>query len=116
MAAVFAAGLVSAAPLWSADIANPVARQEGDQVLLEYDLVGSNKENQQVVVYIEFGGKRYAVTDLHVTGNFGKKVKFGGRNRVSWDLLRDLPSGLKGEVTWELGLSVGPSFIPLPSL
>ncbi|MCM0080560.1 hypothetical protein L4X63_03050 [Geomonas sp. Red32] len=116
MAAAFAAVLGTAAPLWSADFANPAARQEGNQVLLEYDLVGSSRENQRVTVYIEFGGRRYAATDLHITGNFGENLKFGGRNRVSWDLLRDLPSGLKGEVTWELGLSAGPSFIPPPSL
>ncbi len=104
---VLALCLLFVAPLFAAELKNERARQEGNRLVISYDLEGKEKE-AEVNLTITVEGKAYKSTDLHIEGDMGK-LRTGKGKRVTWNILQDFPKGLRGEAQWELTTS-GDSF------
>ncbi|HOC59122.1 MAG TPA: formylglycine-generating enzyme family protein [Smithellaceae bacterium] len=84
----------------AAELKNEVARQEGNRLVITYDLAGKEKE-ADVTLTLTVDGKTYKASALHVEGDVGK-VKPGRGKKISWNILKDFPRGLRGDVDWEL--------------
>lgn len=85
---------------FAAELKNENARQEGNCLVLTYDLDGREKD-VQVHLTFTVEGRIYQASELHVEGDVGK-VKTGAEKRISWNILKDFPRGLHGSVEWEL--------------
>lgn len=77
--------------------------QDGDTAVATYDLVGQNGEQEaDVTVAIIIDGQRRTAETLHLTGDFGKRVKIGQGKKIIWNALTDLPSNFDGELSWDV--------------
>jgi len=77
--------------------------QDGDKAVATYDLVGKNGEKEaKVTVAIIIDGKRRTAETLHLTGDFGKRVKVGLGKKIIWKATADLPSNFDGELSWDV--------------
>ena len=84
-------------------VENLKVSQSGDKAVATYDLVGQNREEAaDVTVAIIINGKRRTAETLHLTGDFGKRVKVGLGKKVIWNALADLPSNFDGELSWDV--------------
>ncbi len=95
--------LLLALPLSAAELKNEKARQEGNRLVISYDLEGKEKE-AEVNLTITVEGKTYKSSELHIEGDVGK-LKTGKGKRVTWNILQDFPRGLRGAADWELTTS-----------
>jgi len=84
----------------AAELKNEVARQEGNRLVITYDLAGKEKE-ADVTLTLTVEGKTYKSSELHVEGDIGK-VQTGRGKKISWNILQDFPRGLCAGVDWEL--------------
>ena len=87
-------------PAFAAELKNEKARQEGNRLVITYDLEGKERE-AEVGLTLTVEGKTYKASELHVEGDLGK-VKTGRGKRISWNILQDFPRGLRAGVDWEL--------------
>jgi len=86
---------------FAAEDKNSVMRMEGNRGLVTYDLIGEPNEDAEVSFSIEYNGKRYSQDELSISGDVGKVIS--GRNKkIYWDVLKDFPKGLVGDVDWFL--------------
>lgn len=89
--------------LSAAEIRNLKTGQQGNQPFALYDLVGKPGEMEaEVQVVIEVGGEKYTTDKLTLRGDAGKGVKTGVGKRITWELLKDMPAGFDGEITWDV--------------
>ena len=86
--------------LYAAEVKNVTAKQVGNRMLFEYDLVGEEQE-AEVNVSLAVKGQTYPMEKLHLEGDFGK-VKTGRGKKIWWNVLQDFPRGLAGDVEWEV--------------
>ena len=89
----------------AAELKNEKVRQEGNRLVITYDLDGKEKE-AEVNLTITVEGKTYKSSELHIEGDIGK-LKTGKGKRVTWNILQDFPRGLRGAADWELTTSGG---------
>lgn len=82
--------LLVASFVYSAEVKNERARQDGNRVVFEYDLEGDKEAEVSVTITID--GRQYATKELHLEGDFGN-VKPGRGKKVYWNLLQDFPRG-----------------------
>ncbi len=82
--------------LGAAEVKNIKPFQEGSRMFFQYDLVGDEGE-AEVNVTSTVKGKLYTADKLHLEGDFGR-VKPGKAKKVYWDVLKDFPRGLSGDV------------------
>ena len=92
--------MLFALPAFAAELKNEKARQEGNRLVITYDLEGKERE-AEVNLTLTVEGKTYKASELHVEGDLGK-VKTGRGKRISWNILQDFPRGLRAGVDWEL--------------
>ncbi len=92
--------LISASDMFGAEIKNEVVKQVGNKVVFEFDVMSAKKE---VVVSIDLNinDKKYASKKLNLRGDIGK-VSPGKGKKVYWDVLKDFPQGISGEIKWNL--------------
>ncbi|MEN6467727.1 MAG: hypothetical protein ABFD45_02080, partial [Smithella sp.] len=83
----------------AAELKNEKVRQEGNRLVITYDLDGKEKE-AEVNLTITVEGKTYKSSELHIEGDIGK-LKTGKGKRVTWNILQDFPRGLRGAADWE---------------
>lgn len=110
--------LGSAGVSLGAEIRNLKTGQQANQPFAYFDLAGKPGEKEaEVRVVIEVGSEKYTPDKLTLSGDFGKGVKVGAGKRITWDLLKDMPAGFEGEITWDIevaggtGVSIaGPAF------
>lgn len=89
--------------LSAAEIRNLKTGQQGNHPFAMYDLVGKPGEMEaEVQVMIEVGGDKYTADKLTLRGDVGKGVKAGVGKRITWELLKDMPAGFDGEITWDV--------------
>lgn len=86
--------------LYAAEVKNVTAKQVGNRMLFEYDLMGDEPE-AEVNVTITVKGQTYPMEKLHLEGDFGK-VKRGMGKKIWWNVLQDFPRGVAGDVEWEV--------------
>ncbi|GFO55402.1 hypothetical protein GMSM_24090 [Geomonas sp. Red276] len=100
---IAAAALSLAVPARAAEVKNLRSGQQGNKAFAVYDLAGKPGElDAEVKVVIEVGGEKYTSDRLTLRGDLGKGVKVGVGRRIEWDLLKDMPAGFDGEVTWDV--------------
>ncbi len=87
-------------PAFAAEVKNVNSRQEGNRMLFEYDLVG-DESDAEVQLTVTVKGQVYPMDKLHLEGDAGK-VKVGKGKKIWWNVLRDFPRGVAGDVEWEL--------------
>jgi formylglycine-generating enzyme required for sulfatase activity len=85
---------------YAAEVKNVTAKQVGNRMLFEYDLVG-DEPDAEVNVTIMIKGQSYPMEKLHLEGDFGK-VKTGRGKKIWWNVLQDYPRGVSGDVEWEV--------------
>ena len=86
----------------AAEVKNAVARQEGNRVIFDYNLVGEPGESDTEVTFsLTVEGKSYSAKDLHLEGDVGK-VKISNGKRIYWNVLQDFPRGYRGDLGWEI--------------
>ena len=95
--------LVAVPSLFAAEVKNDLVRQEGNRLVVTYDLEGTEKE-AKVAVTIIVGGKSYGAEQLHLEGDVGT-VRPGKGKKVWWNVLQDFPRGLNEDV--EVNISAG---------
>ena len=89
--------------MFAAEVKNDLVRQEGNRLVVTYDLEGTEKE-AKVAVTIIVGGKSYGADQLHLEGDVGT-VRPGKGKRVWWNVLQDFPRGLNSDI--EVNVSAG---------
>jgi C-terminal peptidase prc len=109
---------IGAAP--AAEIRNVTASQQGDRLVVTYDLVDDNQIDPKefakacasttrpeqclegldnpVVALFAINGRLYPHETLRLDGDVGRKVEPGKGRRFSWDMPKDFPRGIAGEV------------------
>lgn len=92
--------MLIALPAFAAELKNEKARQEGNRLVITYDLDGKEKE-AEVHLTMTVEGKTYKSSELHIEGDIGKLMPGKGK-RVTWNILQDFPRGLRGAAGWEL--------------
>lgn len=95
--------VLTALNAFAAELKNERAQQEGNRLVITYDLEGKEKD-AEVSLTITVEGKTYKSSELHVEGDVGK-LKTGKGKRVVWNILQDFPRGFRGAVDWELTTS-----------
>lgn len=99
---VFVTGSITHA----AEIRNIQTGQTARQAYIQYDLIGKPGEKEaEVIVKLEVEGKQYNSDKLALSGDHGKNVKIGIGKRIWWDLLKDMPAGFNGAISWDLETS-----------
>lgn len=87
--------------VFAAEDVNSRLQQEGNRGVLRYDLKGEPNEDAEVNLSVEIEGKKYTQEQLSVSGDVGKVVT-GSNKVIYWDVLKDFPRGLVGNVNWFL--------------
>jgi formylglycine-generating enzyme required for sulfatase activity len=116
---IVCAGLISALLLsgsYAAEVKNLAVTQQGNRVVVRYDLVGKLGEKEaDVSAAAEIDGERYSADKLTLSGDVGKKIKIGKGKSFAWDGLKDFPTGFEGDVTWDVEASGAPVAAPAPA-
>ena len=101
--------------LHAAEVKNLAVTQQGNKVVVRYDLVGKLGEKEaDISASVEVDGGRYGAEKLSLTGDVGRKVKVGKGRSFTWDGLKDFPAGFDGDVTWDVEASGGTVAAPAP--
>jgi len=98
--------MAAAGPCLAAEVTNIVVAQEGNRVVLTYDLAGDAAEETDIYIAVTLNGKTYAADQLHFDGNL-TKVKPGKGKKVYWNFLQDFPRGYDGEFLWRVAAAGG---------
>ena len=86
--------------LYAAEVKNVTAKQVGNRMLFEYELIGDEPE-AEVSVHLMLKGQSYPMEKLRLEGDFGR-VKPGKAKKIWWNVLQDFPKGYAGDVEWEI--------------
>jgi len=89
--------------LFAAEVKNDRVRQEGNRLVVTYDLEGTEKESK-VSVTIKIGEKAFGADQLHLEGDVGT-VRPGKGKKIWWNVLQDFPRGLNDDV--EVNVTAG---------
>ncbi|MDD2320945.1 MAG: formylglycine-generating enzyme family protein [Geobacteraceae bacterium] len=89
--------------LFAAEVKNDLVRQEGNRLVVTYDLEGTEQE-AKVAVTIKAGGKTYGADQFHLEGDVGT-VRPGKGKKIWWNVLQDFPRGLHSDI--EVTVSAG---------
>ena len=84
----------------AAEVTNVQIHQDGNRAVFSYDLVGT-ESSDQVQLKLTVTGKKYTQDQLHLSGDIGH-VATGKGKQIIWDVLRDFPRGVGGDLQWEL--------------
>ncbi|MBF0328761.1 MAG: formylglycine-generating enzyme family protein [Nitrospirae bacterium] len=86
---------------FAAEVKNLDVRQQGNRMLMEYDLEGEYNEDAEVSVTITVKGRDYSAEKLHLTGDYGK-TKTGKKKKIYWNVLQDFSRGYSGSADFEV--------------
>jgi|GEM_PF-626973 len=95
--------------LFAQTVKNVVARAEGNQVIVTYDLVGST-EGQKFTVNLKSSKDNFASPLKEVIGDVGENISPGTGLKITWDALKEI-GAFSGTITFEIGAVI--SFSPL---
>jgi hypothetical protein len=96
----------SGSPSISQEIKNLTMRIEGDQIMINYDLIGIPTEAYRVTFYSSYDDYRNALTKI--AGDVGLEVKAGSNRKAVWNVKEEL-----GEYTGNIQVKVSVKHIPL---
>ncbi len=105
----------------SMNYSNATAEQEGNYLVLYFDITGN--ENQEAVVGVQVKTKTqiFSTRQLHLEGDVGL-VSVGKNKKIYWDVFKDFPKGLPKGSKWSLLVrpthytnQLGMKFVYIPS-
>jgi len=71
---------------------------QGETIVIRYDLDGEAGQKYKIKLSLEDeNGRNYPLGKNALTGDVGKNVLPGTNKKVTWQMLKDYPSGLEGE-------------------
>jgi hypothetical protein len=88
---------VQAAQQQEGAVKNVRVEREGDQLLVTYDLAGSEDEYEVSLLLSTDGGQTFQPLPETIQGAVGEEVIPGSGQRIVWAVLEDFPMGLSGE-------------------
>jgi len=91
---------ISIANLKSQELAvkNVAFTDQGDSVLVTYDLEGKSKRNYDISLSLSSNfGSSFKILPKELTGDVGKKIKPGAGKKIVWHVKKDFPWGLIGD-------------------
>lgn len=94
-------------------IQNARTFQQGNRVMIEYDLTGDKPA--EVRVSLKAKGESFSADRLHLEGDYGKNVS-PGRKRLVWNVLQDYPRGFSGEYVWDISAGGGGGSDPVTGM
>ncbi|PSQ76678.1 MAG: hypothetical protein BRD33_02895, partial [Bacteroidetes bacterium QH_6_63_17] len=81
-----------------ADVRNTNFRQEGTKIVVTYDLLGEEGEEYDVSLLLSTsGGRAFDYEPETTTGDVGDGVRLGLDKQITWNVLKDRPSGLQSQ-------------------
>jgi hypothetical protein len=84
-------------------IKNARSKIVDNSIILTYDLPGKPGERVATVkVALVVGGERYTTETLSLVGDYGSNISIGLNKKIVWNLLKDMPAGYQGEMSWEI--------------
>jgi len=72
-------------------------RQDGDWLVVTYDLVGTAKKYEVRLLLSTDGGRSFEALPQTVTGEVGQGILPGAAKEMRWAVLQDFPQGLAGD-------------------
>jgi Protein of unknown function (DUF1566) len=101
------------------ELTNIVAGQDGNAAYLAYDITNlPGERSADVRVEIEIDGNRYEPGNLAMSGDYGIGVPVGKGKKILWKILKDMPAGYEGNISWHIGIkpdkSAGDPFRLMP--
>lgn len=78
-------------------VRNVRLRQDGDQLVVTYDLIGTAKRYTVSLLLSTDGGRSFEALPETVTGDVGAAVPPGTGREITWAALHDYPRGLAGD-------------------
>lgn len=90
--------LLAGSDLRAQTVRNVDFQQEGNNVIVTYDLDG----RATIAVSVsQDGGSTYGPALQRVTGDVGRGVE-PGRKRIVWDVLAEMPAGISGDIAFKV--------------
>lgn len=79
-------------------VRNTNFRQEGTQIIVTYDLIGSKEEEYEATLLLSTsGGRAFDYEPQAISGAVGGGIAPGPGKRVAWNVLEDFPDGLQSQ-------------------
>lgn len=88
---------------FASNLGRESASQRGNDVVFSFDVDGSRNETVNIELTLTINGREYSAQNLHLSGDIGQ-VKAGKGKKITWDVLKDFPGGISGNVDWSLSL------------
>jgi hypothetical protein len=80
------------------EVVNVRFEQNGNQIVIQYDLAGKiGKKYTVSAVSSDNGGRTYGIELYSVKGDIGRNISPGYGKTITWDMLKDYPRGLEGD-------------------
>jgi len=90
-------------PSYAVEIKKAQTKIVNNSIILTYDLRGKPGEKiASVKIALVIEGERYTPERLSLAGDYGANVTIGLGKKIVWDLIKDMPAGYQGELTWEI--------------
>ena len=90
--------LFSSAGAASSAISDVWFEDQGETIVIHYNLTGDNNQKYQVTISLaDAQNHDYTITSKSVNGDIGKDVEPGMDKTIVWNMTQDYPSGLEGE-------------------
>gem|GEM_PF-516450 len=80
----------------AAEVKNINAYQDGNRLVVSYDLEGDKPADISALIAIT--GRLHTNEALHLEGDVGQKVGPGKNKQITWNILKDYPQGIAAEV------------------
>lgn len=89
--------------VFAVEIRNIETGQNNKILFVKYDLVNLPGESSaEVLLDVELDGSLYNFRKLAIKGDVGSAIPVGKTKMISWNILKDMPSGYEGEITWHI--------------
>lgn len=88
---------VTVASVQGEGVRNVRLRQDGDGLVITYDLIGTAKKYAVDLLLSTDGGRSFEALPQTVTGDVGAGILPGTTKEITWAVLQDYPQGLAGD-------------------
>jgi len=100
---LFSLMVLVAQSAFALELKNIEAGQNGGNLYIKYDIINMPGElYADVLLEIEIDGNVYNSNKLAMRGDVGSSIPVGKNKRIVWSILKDMPAGYEGEITWYL--------------
>jgi len=91
-------GLHAAENAGSFDVCNVSFREEEENIIITYDLLGEEGKTYTVSVAVSYNfGETFSIIPQSMSGDAGKGISPGENKKIVWHVRDDYPDGLRGD-------------------